>query len=158
MRNLLFGIIPHFYFILKVLCAHSLHPESRGKLVSISGTTYVLFRVQNWFLIPRKASTAKHVQYLDSLIGKWKATTNYQIQGINENSILFPFAKEMFFSQIWSPGHTFFCIYHHMKKESCLKEGTMVIYDQTKEENVTGSGKTFSKTSVFDVIVLGKLS
>ena len=34
----------------------------------------------------------------------------------------------------------------------------MVIYDQTKEENVTGSGKTFSKTSVFDGIVLGKLS
>lgn len=34
----------------------------------------------------------------------------------------------------------------------------MVIYDQNKEENVTGSVKTFSKTSVFDVIVLGKLS
>lgn len=34
----------------------------------------------------------------------------------------------------------------------------MVIYDQNKEENVTGSVKTFSKTSVFDGIVLGKLS
>ena len=34
----------------------------------------------------------------------------------------------------------------------------MVIYDQNKEENVTGSVKTFSKTSVFDGIALGKLS
>ena len=34
----------------------------------------------------------------------------------------------------------------------------MVIYDQNKEENVTGSVKTFSKISVFDGIVLGKLS
>ena len=34
----------------------------------------------------------------------------------------------------------------------------MVIYYQSKEEKVTGSGKTFSKTSVFDGIVLGKLS
>ena len=87
-----------------------------------------------------------------------KSNNQLPNKGINENSILFPFAKEMFFSQIWSPEHTFFCIYHHMKKESCLKEGTMVIYDQNKEENVTGSVKTFSKISVFDGIVLGKLS